>query len=147
MKTQFEMVGDFHRKFELPVTPAPACASWDRRPPAILDHETFLFRYQFLAEELHELLAAHRRGDLPAAADALADLVYVALGTAHMMGVPFDAVFAEVQRANMGKERASSSSDGRSKRGSALDVVKPEGWKPPDVAGVLRTAGWEGEGT
>jgi len=41
----------------------------------------------------------------------------------------------EVQRANMSKVRASSES--QSKRGSSLDVIKPEGWRGPDIQGVL----------
>lgn len=78
--------------------------------------------------------------DLEKAADALADLVYVALGTAHMMGLPFDAIWAEVQRANMTKERAESARDERSKRQHVFDVVKPAGWTPPDHGPALRKA-------
>ena len=146
MPSDFDSVGRFHSKFGLPVaTPGSV--------PRIVDDSTFLFRYQFLQEELQELLRAHRAGDLAEVADALVDLVYVALGTAHMYGVPFDEVFAEVQRANMSKERASGDGDGRSKRGSGLDVVKPEGWTPPDVAGAIarwssaeRSTGAQGDG-
>lgn len=132
MKSLFEMVGDFHRKFGLGV------AGESEPLPKDLDDGTFLFRYQFLLEELHELLAAHRAGDVAGVADALADLVYVALGTAHLAGIPFDRVFAEVQRANLSKERSLGTSDSRGKRSSALDVVKPEGWLPPDVRGVIQ---------
>ncbi len=131
MKTEFQMVGDFHRKFGLGVAGETAY------PAKVLDDQTFLFRYQFLLEELHELLAAHRAGDVAGVADALADLVYVALGTAHLAGIPFDRVFEEVQRANVTKERAAGGGDSRSKRGSGLDVVKPAGWTPPDVAGTI----------
>lgn len=131
-RSSFELVGDFHKKFGLKETVTEGAG-----PPAIVDYETFLFRYQFLQEELQELLKAYRAKDLPGIADALADLVYVALGTAHLMLIPFDEVFEEVQRANMQKERSKSDGDPRSKRASLLDVVKPEGWRPPDVAGVL----------
>lgn len=131
--SMFRDVGVFHEKFGLPVA--------GEFPPTVLDPEAFMFRYQFLQEELHELLGAHRAGDLAGVADALADLVYVALGTAHFYGIPFDDVFAEVQRANMSKERAADVSDPRSKRGSGLDVVKPEGWTPPDIRAVLEGAG------
>ena len=30
-------------------------------------------------------------------------------------------------------------------RGSSHDVIKPEGWTPPDIEGVLRRFGWNGE--
>jgi len=130
MISDFNAVGLFNLKFGLPVAGVAA--------PEMIDDETFLYRYQHLHEELHELVKAQRDRNLVDIADALADLVYVALGTAHFYGIPFDAVFAEVQRANITKARAVSAKDPRSKRGSAFDVVKPEGWKPPDIAGVLR---------
>lgn len=140
--TMFEMVRGFHEKFGLPTAAHPGKSRhWS--PPRMVDHDTFLFRLQFLQEELNELLKDYRAGDLPGVADALADLVYVALGTAHMFGIPLDHVFQEVQRANMQKERASGSGDARSKRGSALDVVKPAGWTPPNVRGVLEEFGWK----
>jgi dCMP deaminase len=130
--TDFEMVGEFHRKFGLPVS-GPA-------EPSVPDDDTLGFRLRFLREELAELEEASQRGDLEGFADALADLVYVAHGTAHLAGIPMDPVFREVHRANLSKERAAGASDPRSRRGHALDVVKPAGWRPPDVAGVLRSA-------
>lgn len=131
MKTLYDLVGEFHQKFGLPT------AGVEHADPGLPGNDTFLFRYRFLQEELHELLRAYHEQDLVGMADALADLVYVALGTAHFCRFPFDEVFTEVHRANMQKERANGRSDGRSKRGHALDVVKPEGWRPPDVSGVL----------
>jgi len=41
----------------------------------------------------------------------------------------WDEMWADVQRANMSKERATSAT--QSKRSSTLDVFKPEGWIPP----------------
>lgn len=130
----YDDVGKFHKKFGLPsVTHGPVRAIIGE-----IEAETFLYRLQFLHEELYELLVAYRAKDLAGQADALADLVYVALGTAHYLGLPFDAVWDEVQRANMTKVRASGDGDTRSKRGSGLDVVKPGGWTPPNIAGILR---------
>ena len=89
------------------------------------------------------LWVSSERQDLPKIADALVDLVYVALGTAHLHGFPWAALFAEVQRANMTKERAKP--DGSdSARGSSFDVVKPEGWRGPAMVEVLMRAGWKG---
>ena len=133
--TDFEAVGQFNLKFGLPVT-------GDMTPHVVSD-ELFLYKYQHLQEELHELLHAQRDRNLPRIADALADLVYVALGTAHAYGIPFDDVFAEVQRANMEKARVDGAGDARSKRGHAWDIVKPEGWRPPDVKGVLQRFVWK----
>jgi predicted HAD superfamily Cof-like phosphohydrolase len=150
-RSDFESVGDFHARFGLPVTIANLSV------PAPITEEAYNFRLKFLLEELTELFAGYGLmleakvtktagqddQDLPQIADALVDLVYVALGTAHMHKLPWPELFAEVQRANMSKKRAES--DGESKRGSSLDVVKPEGWKAPDITGVLRDNGWNEE--
>lgn len=158
MSSYYDDVGDFHRKFDLTNYPSD--------PPGLASLEVLRFRSRFLIEELAEFFDAcgmigpagtarsmgksiGTLGDdvifpgaqsLEKAADALADLVYVALGTAHFMGLPFDAIWAEVQRANMQKERATGGDDPRSKRGSRLDVVKPEGWAPPNHADAIRLA-------
>ena len=142
MSRLFDDVGAFHRKFGLPVgrhqDKGFTVRGVDDRFRG-LDDETYVFRLKFMQEELDEFQQAYVRKDWAGVADALADLVYVALGTAHMAGIPFDDVWAEVQRANMSKERAAPDGS-NSKRGSGLDVVKPRGWRPPDVEGVLRTA-------
>lgn len=154
----FDDVRDFHMKFGLPTDQI-----W---PPTNLDAGLARFRLKFLLEELSELMIAmgfhgpsmtmkttaqamemygpDSEPNLPDAADALADLVYVALGTAHLMGIPFDEIWAEVQRANMAKERSSGADDVRSKRRHASDVVKPAGWRPPDHEPALRARGWIG---
>jgi len=64
--------------------------------------------------------------------DALVDLAYVVLGTAFMHGFDFNEAWRRVHAANMQKVRATSPDV--SKRNSSLDVVKPEGWTPPDLS-------------
>ena len=93
-------------------------------------------RLDFMEEEIHELSDAHSNMDLVGVADALADLVYVALGTAHMMGIPFDEVFRVVHAANMRKQR------GTTKRGMLYDAIKPAGWVGPEaeIAAILNNA-------
>ena len=130
--SDFSEVGRFHQKFGLPVV-----NEVDRETvnPKLVPREVFEFRLRFLREELRELTQAYEDGDLEVIADSLVDLVYVALGTAHFHGLPWEELFAEVQRANLSKERAVSSE--HSKRGSSLDVVKPAGWTPPQVGRIL----------
>lgn len=130
--TYFDDVGTFHAKFGLPTS--------QTAKPAILDDDVRTFRIKFMMEELNEFVVASMKDDLAAAADALADLVYVALGTAHLMGLPFDEIWAEVQRVNMTKVRVSGANDPRSKRGHALDVVKGPGFVPPDHVRALAKA-------
>lgn len=119
--SNFQDVRNFHIKFMVPQSEVPA----------LLDPTTQEFREKFLAEELKELTDCYVMGDLEGVVDALVDLVYVAMGTAAMMGVPWQRVWDNVHMANMMKRLAKP--DGSdSKRGSPLDVVKPEGWKAPD---------------
>lgn len=104
-------------------------------PPRLLPDKEFLAQVVHLQEELDEIYRGQAAGDLAAVADGLVDLVYVALGTAQVMRLPFGALWDEVQRANMAKRKARDASE--SKRGDPNDVVKPEGWKEPNITGVL----------
>lgn len=128
--SNFQMVQRFHEKFGLG-------ALRPEYPRLIQDPVLEEFRQKFMQEELDEYKAAVAAGDLPKAFDALIDLVYVALGTADLMGCPFDDGFLMVQLANMKKERAKPG-DPRSKRGTGFDVVKPEGWTPPNIERLLQ---------
>jgi predicted HAD superfamily Cof-like phosphohydrolase len=126
--TNYEDVAAFHERFGL---------TYDG-PPQILSPEVVQFRVEFLEEELLEFKVSAISDDLPGMADALVDLVYIAMGTAYQMGLPWQQLWNEVQRANMSKVRATSAD--QSKRKSSLDVVKPEGWQGPDIQGVLNAA-------
>lgn len=116
-------ISDFHEKFQVPqpleVTMLPA--------------EIFKFRLKFLTEELNEFAEAHEKTDPLKMFDALLDLVYVAKGTALMMGISpklWEYGFNKVNQANMTKVRATR--EEQSKRGSTLDVIKPPGFIPPE---------------
>jgi predicted HAD superfamily Cof-like phosphohydrolase len=100
--------------------------------PQLLEPDLMSQRVKHLLEEVDELRAAARVGSLAAVADALADIVYIALGTAALAGIPFELVWHEVHRSNMRKHFAPALS-GAYKQG----VVKPEGWTPPDIASIL----------
>lgn len=95
--------------------------------PTLVSDVYCLARASFLAEEADEFLEATMAGNLVGAADALADLVYVACGTALSMGIPLDKVWDLVHAANMRKV------PGMTKRGIANDAVKPEGWTGPEA--------------
>lgn len=120
-RSNFEDVYGLHMKHQLP----------RGGEPALLDQEAFRFRYEFLKEELSEFQSAQQEGDLAAAADALIDLVVVAMGTAVMMGLPWQLLWDEVNRANGEKQR------GNNERGVEYDLVKPEGWVPPRIKLLL----------
>ena len=97
------------------------------------------FRIIFLFEEMQELVDGFEADDLEEQFDALIDLVYVALGTAWMLGVPFGEGWSRVHRANMKKVRCDDEFDPRSKRMHKFDVVKPEGWVSPDLSDLVTT--------
>lgn len=125
MSKENDDVKAFQEKFGVPMSATPA----------FLTGEVARFRANFLLEEIDEFIDANDVLDLAGAADALIDLVYVAHGTALIMGLPWDKLWDEVQRANMTKMRATSAED--SKRKSSLDVIKPPGWVGPDHSAAL----------
>jgi|TARA_R110000823_G_scaffold278827_1_gene397192 predicted HAD superfamily Cof-like phosphohydrolase len=112
-------IEDFHTKYELKYT----------GPPRVLPKDVRSFRQKFIDEELIEYGMAPTLAD---EFDALIDMVYVILGTAHMQGLDFQAGWDIVHEANMKKVR------GPSER-SELDVIKPDGWVAPDLTDLCAT--------
>lgn len=139
-----------------------------------IDPDLMRMRLNFLHEELDEL--AHASGfraltdgqyivdptlepDLQDILDAIIDLIYVAMGTAHLCGLtgptkvvintsetpdelPKPSVvmcnilteaWNRVQAANMAKIRATTDT----KRGTTVDVIKPVNWRAPDFTDLL----------
>jgi predicted HAD superfamily Cof-like phosphohydrolase len=84
-------------------------------------------RMALLTEEVLELSEAVVAGDAVKIADALGDIVYVAVGTAVTYGIPFDAVLRAVHVSNMTKVNTPDEAK----------LVKGPGYVPPDIAGVL----------
>ena len=127
---ELEDVRQFHNKFGILNS---------ERTPTMLRKRKLQERIECLQEELDEFKKACKEQDLEEQADALIDLVYFAKGTAVMMGLPWEDLWNDVQRANMSKER------GVGKRGHAVDMIKPEGWKKPDGMSILKSAGFDKE--
>ena len=125
MHSNFHDVIDFHNKYGLVYTGKV-------RP---LDKSTQAYRIHFLEEELKEFIQSANLDDTVGMADALIDIVYVAMGTAYMMGLPWQKLWDEVQRTNMNKIRATDAN--QSKRKNSLDVIKPEGWEPPNLKAII----------
>lgn len=70
--------------------------------------------------------------DLAPLAHELADLPYVTCGTFVAIGIPADHVFEEVHRANLAETAGPRRADGKQ--------LKPDGWAPANVLGVIRAA-------
>jgi predicted HAD superfamily Cof-like phosphohydrolase len=138
-------VEDFHTKFSVDYV----------GPPRLLPHDLAAFRELFLDEERAEYQEHIKRCEndldggfggfdndnfthhLADAFDSLIDLVYVALGTAHLHGFDFRRGWQRVHRANMRKMKAGEKGEG-SKRGSKHDIIKPKGWTAPDHTDLVR---------
>jgi hypothetical protein len=82
-----------------------------------------------IAEELAELDDAFEMDSITGVADAIADLLYVVLGTAVACGIDIQPVWDVVHEANMKKLGGERRADGKR--------LKPPGWQPPDIAGIL----------
>jgi predicted HAD superfamily Cof-like phosphohydrolase len=128
------LVREFHRAFGLDVRDAPT-----EVPAELAAH-----RGELLAEEAAEVAEVSVTGPLDRLAHELADVVYVAYGTALVHGIDLDAVIAEIHRSNMTK----LGPDGQVARRADGKVLKGEHYAAPDVAAVLRRQGWRpGGGT
>lgn len=122
----FGMVAAFHQKYGLQPTDGPDFPV----------EEIWKLKNVHMQEELDEIRASAINGNLEEYFDGLIDLIYVALGAAYLAGLPFNEGFRRVHEANMKKIRAERPED--SKRGSAYDIVKPEGWQPPTLTDLIR---------
>lgn len=94
-------------------------------------------RKKLLLEELTELVSALDAGDQAEILDALVDMQYVLTGTVLACGMRdvFDEAFLRVHIANMNKMAVQSRSE--SKRDNPHDIVKPPGWKAPDLRDLI----------
>ncbi|MET8821552.1 hypothetical protein [Streptomyces rochei] len=120
-----DLVRAFHHAFGLDARSVPTEVS-----PELAAH-----RGELLAEEAAEVSVT---GPLDRLAHELADVVYVAYGTALVHGIDLDEVIAEIHRSNMTK----LGPDGRVSRRADGKVLKGDHYEAPDVAGVLRGQGW-----
>lgn len=122
----FEDVAAFHEKFGLEQENTKTLVG------ALfgISEEEWKLRHDRLQEELDEYWDAVNAGNDVETLDALVDLVYIALGTAYRRGWDFNEAWRRVHEANMAKERGKPST---SKYNSGFDIVKPEGWQPPNL--------------
>ncbi|MBZ9639192.1 MazG nucleotide pyrophosphohydrolase domain-containing protein [Streptomyces sp. PSKA30] len=127
-----DLVREFHLAFGLDVRTAPT-----QIPQALAAH-----RGELLAEEAAEVAEVSVTGPLDRLAHELADVVYVAYGTALVHGIDLDEVIAEIHRSNMTK----LGPDGQIARRADGKVLKGEHYEAPDVTEVLRRQGWEADG-
>lgn len=124
MLTAEEMVKQFHSKYGHQISKLPTLEI-----PDIVKQ----LRVKLIEEEYDELGQAIYSQNLTEIADALADLVYVLVGTAISYGIPFDRVFAEVHNSNMTKTPS------KAYEGQKYGAVNPKGpdYMAPQIESIL----------
>ena len=99
---------------------------------------------KLIKEEYYELLEAqgldadHNRvkdADPEETLDALVDILVVTIGAIHSMGANAEGAWNEVMRTNLAKI---DSTTGKVRKREDGKVLKPEGWKPPDLKPYLK---------
>ncbi|WP_309571321.1 hypothetical protein [Deinococcus sp.] len=136
MTTNARHLREFHRAIGLILPDVPTVPT---RALLTLRHTLIDEEAMEVSAEFTALAARLDEGELPgpdalvALAHELGDLLYFTYGALDTLGIDADAVFAEVHRANLTKASGPRRADGKQ--------LKPEGWQPADVAGVLARQG------
>ena len=117
----FKDICDFHREVMLDVFP---------NRPHIPPKKFIELRKKLIREEVGETLDAIEANDLIELADGICDAIVVLLGTAVTYGIDIRPVWDEVHKTNMAKAAGPMREDGKR--------LKPVGWRPPEVARLLR---------
>ena len=103
------------------------------RVPKITQSDQENLYMDLIAEEYAELVTAMSNNDIIESADAIADLIWVAIGLASTIGIPFDQVWNEVKRSN----------DSKTVNGTLMKnpetgkVMKPPTFSEPDLNPIL----------
>lgn len=131
----YEDVAKFHTATDTPVCIVPAIPAVDRVG----------LRIRLISEEVNDELLpllTERSNDLVAVADAIADSIYVLIGTALEYGIPLPSVWNIIQNTNMAKLDPATGKVTKREDGK---VLKPDGWQPPEpeIFICLKEYGWK----
>jgi len=90
---------------------------------------TYLYK-DLIVEEFREFIEAYNTEDDVEQLDACMDMIWVILGYCHMKKFDIRGAWDEVSRSNLCKI---DSKTGKVIRREDGKILKPEGWKPPDL--------------
>ncbi len=129
MKKQLEQLLQFQRAYNSTIN----------SKPTLISEDDYVLRYKLGKEELIEYFDACKDGDLIEVADALADQLYILLGTmiSHGMTDVIEDIFDEVHRSNMSK----LGEDGKPIHREDGKVLKGPNYSPPNVSKYLADNG------
>lgn len=108
--------------------------------PVRLDDETWALRRRLIEEECTEALEAldeysayggHPKTEA-AVVKELADIIVVTIGCANAMGIDLRPIWNDVHKSNMDKFP-----DGKPIKDEGGKILKPPGWKKPDIAALI----------
>lgn len=92
--------------------------------------ETFKLYSRLIEEEFQEFNVAYHQQDEVEQLDACMDMIWVILGYCYMKGYDVSGAWKEVARSNLCKIDEKTGKVIRREDGK---ILKPEGWKPPDL--------------
>jgi len=121
--TNFEKVGIFMKTFDQEI----------KNKASFSTESINRLRYDLIKEELDELKEAFEKKDLIEVADALTDILYVAYGAGHALGINLDKCFDEVQDSNMSK----LDENGKAIYNESGKVMKGPNYFKPDLSKYL----------
>lgn len=129
MKKQLEQLLQFQRAYNSTIN----------SKPTLISEDDYVLRYKLGKEELIEYFDACKDGDLIEVADALADQLYILLGTmiSHGMQDVIEDIFDEVHRSNMSK----LGEDGKPIHREDGKILKGPNYSPPNVSKYLADNG------
>jgi predicted HAD superfamily Cof-like phosphohydrolase len=90
---------------------------------------------KLIEEEYQEYQEAVRIVDEVESLDACMDMIWVILGFCHMKGYDICGAWDEVVKTNMAKVDPVT---GKVRRREDGKILKPEGWKPPDMSKFIK---------
>jgi len=91
--------------------------------------------HNLIKEEYCEYIEAIEDNDQPEQLDACMDMIWVILGFCHMRGYDIQGAWDEVVKTNMAKVDPIT---GKVRRREDGKILKPEGWKPPDMTKFVK---------
>lgn len=97
------------------------------------NREQFRLYLDLIQEEVDELMTGPSDVDR---FDALLDIIVVCIGAGHSLGFPMAAGWDAVHLSNL---RKIDPATGQVLRRADGKILKPEGWRPPNLARLLET--------
>jgi predicted HAD superfamily Cof-like phosphohydrolase len=152
MNKRTAQLREFHKLIGAPVLETPQTPEQDRvrlRMRMLLEETIECLDACFIAEQvtiyqvkklIEEFISKNEVSvSLENLADGLGDVDYIVEGTRLEFGIDGEPIADAIHASNMAKVGP----DGWIVRRADGKVLKPEGWKPPDITGELQKQGWK----